>query len=66
MISDELALFDIDGTLVKGFKAHNEAFSEAFRKVYQVDATVDTIAVQGMTEQQVIIEVLKQHGLNEK
>ncbi len=63
---NRLVLFDIDGTLVRGFQGHNKAFSEAFRKVYQVDATVDTIAVQGMTEQQVIIEVLKKQGLREK
>ena len=66
MIMNRLVLFDIDGTLVKGFKGHGRAFSEGFKKVYGVDATVDTIGVQGMTEQQVIIEVLKQHGLNEE
>jgi len=66
MIRDKLALFDVDGTLVRGFQGHNKAFSEGFKKVYGVDATVDTIGVQGMTEQQVIIEVLKQHGFNEE
>lgn len=65
MIRNKLALFN-DGTLVKGFKGHGRAFSEGFKKVYGVDAVVDTIGVQGMTEQQVIIEVLKQHGLNEE
>ena len=66
MVRNRLALFDIDGTLVKGFKGHSRAFSEGFRKVYGVDAVVDATSVQGMTEQQVIIEVLKQHGLVEE
>ena len=66
MIRKILALFDIDGTLVYGFKGHGQAFSEGLKRVYGVDATVDTIGAQGMTEHQVIIEVLKQHGLNEE
>jgi len=66
MIRKILALFDIDGTLVRGFKGHNKAFSEGFKKVYGVDATVHATNTQGMTEQQVIIEVLKNKGLSEK
>ena len=63
---NEFTPFDIDGTLVRGFKGHGEAFSQGLKIVYGVDATVDTIGVQGMTEQQVIIEILKRHGLNEE
>ncbi len=62
---DKLALFDIDGTLTKGTKAHREAFSRAFKKVYGVDTRVDIINAYGMTDQQIIIDVLKKNGLKE-
>lgn len=63
----KLVLFDVDGTLIKkGYKGHNEAFSVAFRKVYNVDTSIDIIEHHGMTDQQVIIEVLKKNGLEEK
>lgn len=59
-------MFDLDQTLIKGFKGHKAAFSEAFRKVYGVDTSIDIINHAGMTEQQVITEVLKKNGLDEK
>lgn len=61
-----LVLFDIDRTLVRGLKGHILAFSEAFRKVYGVDTTIEIIDYDGMTDQQIIIEVLKKNGLDEK
>jgi phosphoglycolate phosphatase-like HAD superfamily hydrolase len=63
---DKLALFDIDGTLTKGTKAHKAAFSKAFKKVYGVDTSVDVINTYGMTDQQIMIEVLKENGLDEQ
>lgn len=63
----KLVLFNVDGTLIKGgYKGHNEAFSAAFRKVYGVDTNIDIINHHGMTDQQVVIEVLKKNGLEEK
>lgn len=63
---NKLILFDIDRTLILGSRAHHKAFSEAFKKVYGVDTNIDIINHHGMTEQQVIIEVLKKNGLNEQ
>ncbi|MDI6603293.1 MAG: HAD family hydrolase [Patescibacteria group bacterium] len=63
---NKLILFDIDKTLVTSSKAHHKAFSEAFLKVYGVDTTIDIINSHGMTEQQIIIEVLKKNGLDEQ
>jgi len=63
---NKLILFDIDRTLILSSRAHHKAFSEAFKKVYGVDTNIDIINHHGMTEQQVIIEVLKKNGLNEQ
>jgi len=63
----KLVLFDIDKTLIKGSKAKDDiAFPQAFEKVYGVEATIDITNSHGMTDQQIIIEVLKKKGLNEK
>jgi len=63
---NKLILFDIDRTLIISSKAHHKAFSEGFKKVYGVDTTIDIINHHGMTEQQVIIEVLKKNGFGEQ
>jgi phosphoglycolate phosphatase-like HAD superfamily hydrolase len=63
---NKLVLFDIDKTLIQGAKSHRVAFSEAFKKVYGVDTAIDVINHAGMTDQQIIIEVLKKNGLKEE
>lgn len=63
---NKLVLFDIDKTLIKNSDAHSMAFSEAFKKVYNVKTTIDIINHHGMTDQQIIIEVLKKNGLNKQ
>jgi len=63
---NKLVLFDIDKTLIKNSKGHSTAFSVAFKKIYCVDTTIDIINHNGMTDQQIIIEVLKKHKLNEQ
>ena len=56
---NKLALFDVDKTLIRVSKGHSTAFSIAFKIVYGIDAKIDEIDHHGMTDQQVIIEVLK-------
>ncbi len=64
---NKLALFDIDSTLILGSKSKDDiAFPEAFRKVYGIDADVYVINRHGMTDQQIIIDVLRKNGLDEK
>lgn len=63
---NKLALFDIDGTLINGFKGHMLAFSKAFLKVYKIKTSIEIINWHGMTDQQIIIDVLKKNNLNEK
>jgi phosphoglycolate phosphatase-like HAD superfamily hydrolase len=64
---NKLALFDIDGTLIKGNnKQHKLSFSYAFKKVYGVDTNIDIIDHPGKTDKQIIVEVLKKKGLDEQ
>lgn len=62
----KLALFDIDKTLIKSSTGHRAAFSIAFKEVYGVDASIDIVQHSGMTDQQIIFEVLKTKGLDEE
>jgi len=62
----KLALFDIDKTLIKSSNGHGAAFSIAFKEVYGVNASTDIIQTDGMTDQQIIFEVLKIKGLDEE
>ena len=61
-----LALFDIDKTLLRVYGAHFRAFSSAFKKVYGIDTHIGNIRHDGMTDQQIIIEILKNEGLSEQ
>ena len=60
-----LILFDIDKTLIKGSTEYTVAFSKGFRDIYNIDSTIGIIKYQGMTDQQIIVEVLKKKGLKE-
>lgn len=61
-----LALFDIDNTLIAPSPGHGKSFSLAFKKVYGVDTSIDLINPHGMTDQEIIIEVLKKNGLDDE
>lgn len=63
---NKLVLFDIDKTLTKSSKGHREAFRNAFIKVYGVDTGIDIINPDGMTDTQIIIDVMKKVGLGEQ
>lgn len=63
---DKLVLFDIDKTLIKSARGHHLSFSEGFKKVYGINTDIDIIEHDGMTDQQIIIEVLKKNGVNEE
>ena len=64
---DKLVLFDMNKTLVEDSKVKDEiAFPKAFRKVYGIDTNIDIINYHGMTDKEMIIEVLKKNGLDEQ
>jgi len=62
----KLTLFDIDGTLMEFTEGHAEAFSVGFKEAYNIDASVNEINAFGLTDQLIILEVLRKHGLSEK
>lgn len=60
----KIPLFDIDGTLFKtGGQLHQDAFNNAFLTVYGVPAKQRDINPEGMTDRQIIVEVLKLRGM---
>jgi beta-phosphoglucomutase-like phosphatase (HAD superfamily) len=56
---NKLVLFDIDGTLIKDFKGHITSLLKSVEKVYGVK-DAKGVNYHGMTDQQIIIEILKQ------
>lgn len=62
---DRLILFDVDRTLIGRSQCHHDAFSHAFKKVYDVDVDIRIINYGGMTDPDIAIRVLKKIGLNE-
>lgn len=62
---NKLVLFDIDKTLIAGSTGHKTAFSIAFKEVYGVDTSIEVIQYYGMTDQQIIYEVLRVSGLDD-
>jgi len=62
----KLILFDIDGTLIRGSKAHHDSFSAAFKKVFGVDIEIEGINPAGKTDRRIIFEALKKKGIKRK
>lgn len=62
-----LLLFDIDGTLVKGNKAHLDAFNYVFRTFFNVkEANIKEIEHPGLTDELIIKIIMKRHGIEVK
>ncbi|MGZ7069993.1 MAG: HAD family hydrolase [Methanobacterium sp.] len=62
---NRLVLFDVDRTLIGRSQCHHDAFSYAFKKVYDVDVDIRIINYGGMTDPDIAIHVLRKIGLNE-
>lgn len=63
-----LVLFDIDKTLLRSkFRpsTQRKAFSTALKEVYGLDVNIDLVEHRGMTDQQILIEILKLHGFSD-
>jgi phosphoglycolate phosphatase-like HAD superfamily hydrolase len=61
-----LALFDIDGTLVRGARCHYQAFVESVRKFYGFEEDISGINYAGKTDPQILREVLELGGFTEE
>jgi phosphoglycolate phosphatase len=58
-----ITLFDIDKTLIARSRAHLKAFFKALKQVYGVNAESSVMTQYGMTDQQIIREILAQNGI---
>lgn len=61
-----LALFDIDGTLVRGARCHYQAFVESVKKFYGFEEDISEINYAGKTDPQILREALKLGGFSEE
>lgn len=63
----KIPLFDLDGTLLKsGNTTHSVAFHVACQTVYGVDVSATYLEMQGMIDTQILIQLLKLHGIDEE
>ncbi len=62
----KIPLFDIDGVIISKTtnKPHSEAFNHIFRSIYNKNASLSEVNTDGKIDNQIIIEVLKLHGLS--
>ena len=61
-----VALFDIDNTLIQSSVGHKQAYREAVKDVYGIDADMSVINHHGMTDQEIIFKVLRKYKLDEE
>lgn len=63
----KIPLFDNDFTLVKGQnKAHLDSFDYAIKQAFNLDVDVREFVAEGMIDNQIIIDLLKQNGIPEE
>ena len=62
----KIPLFDIDQTLITGRKILVDAYRFVFKKVYQVEASIEEVDNAGMISAEVIVETLKRHNFSFK
>ena len=62
----KLALFDIDGTLINVFNSHRNAFRHAFKKILNLDFSLEEWTYSGCTDLQIIHEFMDSNGVKKK
>jgi len=55
----KLLLFDIDHTLLQSSRGHRVAFEEGFREVYGEQVNMEGLELGGMTDRQIIVELMR-------
>jgi phosphoglycolate phosphatase-like HAD superfamily hydrolase len=59
-----IPLFDLDWTLLQGGnKAHVDSFAWALRTIYGVDASLNEVDTEGMTDAEILTSILELHGV---
>jgi len=62
----DILLFDVDNTLLRNSRSHRQAFHAGFSRVFGVQGDVESINPHGMTDLQILWEVLTRSGVPEK
>ncbi len=62
----KLVLFDIDQTLLESSRGHHQAFEVAIREVFGIEVTLDRFEHGGMTDRQIIAELMRLEGVADK
>ena len=61
-----LVSFDIDNTLIKSSAGHMQSLIFAIKDIYGLATSIDVINHHGMTDPEIIIKILGEHGLDDK
>lgn len=61
-----LTLFDIDNTLIQSSAGHRQAYVEAVKEVYDLDVNINVINHHGMTDQEILLKVLRKYNLDDE
>jgi beta-phosphoglucomutase-like phosphatase (HAD superfamily) len=62
---DTMALFDVDNTLTKKSNTHQKAFFSSIKKVYGINTDFAGLNHHGMTDRQIISDILKINRVDE-
>lgn len=65
-MSTRVILWDIDGTLLPGTHLVAETFAHCLREAYAIEEPLTRISYAGKTDQQIALETLVHHGLDEE
>jgi phosphoglycolate phosphatase len=61
-----LMLFDIDNTLIQSSAGHRQAYTEAVKEVYDLEVDINVINHHGMTDQEILLKVLRKYNLDDE
>jgi len=60
-----LVLFDVDYTLIRGSKIHKASIVEGIKEIFGIQAPIDRLKLHGMTDQQIVTDLLKISGIED-
>lgn len=61
-----IATFDIDNTLIQSSAGHMESLISALKDIYGLATSIDVINHHGMTDQEIMIRILKRYDVAHK